>query len=126
MTVSIDILERTVAPVLSDDVLAVSIVNSDGNIQYFKSEQGSITQQSLLPLVSIVNISKFLHLEVTGEKDLKKLYVYISGDKHDYLIYPINDSYVLVLFVGTLNKNKINTLLSSAAEVAVQLKKILK
>ena len=120
-------LENLLSTFLTDDILAGSFVRNDGIVYAFLSNEVMITQQAIIPLTSTNNLSKYLHNEInSSSQSPEKLYVYVCGDKHDYLIYPINETDFLVLFVKNFNKDILNALLKNLVDVAVKANSILK
>lgn len=123
-------LKEKIMPLLSEDILGVSVTRDDGVSIMFVSKDILITQQTVQPLASINNIVKYVHSELTGDEYLKttpeKLYVYISGDKHDYLIYPVNHSLFLIFFVKNMDENKLNTLIFKIKGIIKDIQTILK
>ena len=115
---------------LNKNVSAVAIARDDGVPFVFVSNDVLITQQTVQPLSAVNNISKYIHSELTGDQGLQtipeKAYVYISGDKHDYLIYPITHSIFMILFVNNMNEQTLNSLLMKIAKTVQEFKEILR
>ncbi|MCC7569838.1 hypothetical protein KO465_00655 [Candidatus Micrarchaeota archaeon] len=119
-----ELLDGIVSGIMLEKVLAVCLIRDDGIPYIFKSKDVLITQQSVQPIASINNISKYIHSELTNDSKAtsEKTYVFIKGDKHDYIFYPVDASHTLVLFIDSMNDDEMDSFIE---RVKISCKEIL-